>query len=274
MKQDFSQNLRLLCSYYKSVAEVCRKMDINRAQFNRYLSGRYQPSANIQQRIGDFFGFEVYELYLPHNQFAQLVKVRPKSEPEKQNSRAPYQSHIEHLQRLGDAGLERYLGFYFEIYPSMAYRGKVLRSLVHLGKMDGSTYFQRTERLEVTEPEKEVFHSKYLGLAFMLADRIFLLDYESLTGSEITQTVLYPSFRSRVTRLQGIKTGVSASDKRLPASTRVVYEYLGEKINTRKAIRMCGLFDLESEEFTDDVRQALKNDIAEDELHFNARVDL
>ena len=27
-------NLKLLCSHYRSIAEVCRKLAINRAQFN------------------------------------------------------------------------------------------------------------------------------------------------------------------------------------------------------------------------------------------------
>lgn len=42
MNENFARNLRLLCSYYKSIAEVCRRLEINRAQFNRYLSGRHQ----------------------------------------------------------------------------------------------------------------------------------------------------------------------------------------------------------------------------------------
>ena len=35
MHEDFARNLRLLCSYYRSVAEVCRRLEINRPQFNR-----------------------------------------------------------------------------------------------------------------------------------------------------------------------------------------------------------------------------------------------
>ena len=38
-----AENLRLLSSYYKSVAEVCRRLDINRQQFNKYLSGQTAP---------------------------------------------------------------------------------------------------------------------------------------------------------------------------------------------------------------------------------------
>jgi len=40
---EFCENLRFACGYYRSVAEVCRKLEINRAQFNRYLNGSTTP---------------------------------------------------------------------------------------------------------------------------------------------------------------------------------------------------------------------------------------
>ncbi|WP_418138878.1 hypothetical protein AB8616_07270 [Marinomonas sp. RS-M-Aa-14] len=58
MAQDFAVNLQLLCSYYKSVADVCRRLNINRAQFNRYLNGTTVPNHSTQRRIGEFFGVE------------------------------------------------------------------------------------------------------------------------------------------------------------------------------------------------------------------------
>jgi hypothetical protein len=75
------------------------------------------------------------------------------------------------------------------------------------------------------------------GAAFQLQDRLFLIDYESLTFNEMSQTILIPSFKSRITRLNGLKTGVSSGDRRNPACTRVVWEYLGEEINRINAYR-------------------------------------
>ena len=48
-------NLRKLCSLHKSVAEVSRKLGINRQQFNKYLSGDAIPSLRNLRRITDFF---------------------------------------------------------------------------------------------------------------------------------------------------------------------------------------------------------------------------
>ncbi len=54
--QDFSQNLRLLCRYYKSVAMVCRSLDINRQQFNKYLGAQAAPRSSPFVRYAPFLG--------------------------------------------------------------------------------------------------------------------------------------------------------------------------------------------------------------------------
>ena len=81
---------------------------------------------------------------------------------------------------------------------------------------------RRTERL-VERPREKACHGVYLGLAHFLTDRIFLTDYESLTGLEMTQTILFPSFKNRVTRLTGLKLGVSGSGERMPCCARVAH---------------------------------------------------
>src|SRR3990167_1650933 len=76
MSDYLGSNLKLLCSHYRSIAEVCRKLAINRAQFNKYLSGQSRPTAHNLKRICDFFGVEAYELNLPGEQFAHLIGAR------------------------------------------------------------------------------------------------------------------------------------------------------------------------------------------------------
>src|SRR5690606_3721496 len=76
MSQFMGTNLKLLCSHYRSIAEVCRKLVINRGQFNKYLSGQSRPTAHNLKRICDFFGVEAYELGLPTEQFATLIGMR------------------------------------------------------------------------------------------------------------------------------------------------------------------------------------------------------
>lgn len=270
MNEDLSQNLRLLCSYYKSIAEVSRRLGISRPQFNRYLSGQYRPAANTLRRICDFFGVEEHEILLPHSQFQRLVQVRPK--PQSTVESLPEHAHLERLKQRGMAELEKYTGYYFEYYLSMSTPGKILRSLVCFQRKYDGVYYQRTERLiEIETAEEKVSHCKYLGLAFFLTDRIFMMDYESITANEVTQTIMFPTFKSRVTRLHGLRLGVSASGERMPSSSRVLFEYLGAEVNIRRALRLCGLYDFESEEIDNSIRQEITNDFVPEQWHFRAK---
>lgn len=256
MAENFSKNLRLLCSYYKSIAEVCRRLQINRSQFNKYLNGSSAPSKYILRTICDFFGVEEYEIFLPHSQFVQIVQVRPNTQAQPEQKQ--FIAHIEKLQALGQGRFDQYIGFYFEIYYSMAFPGKLLRNLVQISRQQGEVVYRRIERLKPLDGGK-TFHARYLGCAFFLSERIFMIDYESLTGNELTQTILYPTYKNRIGRLSGLRLGVSGSSRRDPACVRVAYDYLGKHVDLRKALRLCGLFPAESPLFDDHLKQLIDN---------------
>ncbi|UBM25854.1 helix-turn-helix transcriptional regulator [Pseudomonas sp. p1(2021b)] len=257
MGDHFSINLKLACSHYRSISEVCRQLSINRAQFNKYLSGQSRPTAYNLKRIGDFFGVEDYELGLPPEQFARLIGARTLSaQAEPQNDPISELFKPLHAQA---GNLSRYCGYYFEYSNCMSVPGSILVSLVHLWEERGSFLFERLERQErstATDPHAEV-RCRYLGAAFQLQDRMFLIDYESLTFNEMSQTILIPSFKSRITRLNGLKNGVSSGDRRNPACTRVVWEYLGEEVNRINAYRQVKLYRPDDPRIDDDVRERL-----------------
>lgn len=270
MGENFAKNLRLLCSYYKSIAEVCRRIPINRSQFNKYLNNTSTPSKFILRNICDFFGVEEYEIYLPHNQFSQIVQVRPKTQNSSQQR--VFTRHIEQLQDQGQSRFDPYLGYYFEIYYSMAFPGKLLRNLVQISRQEGEVVYRRIERIK-PDDGGSTFHARYLGCAFFLSERIFLVDYESLTGNELTQTILYPTYKSRVSRLSGLRLGVSDSARRDPACVRVAYDYLGPHVDLRQALRMCGLFSDSSSKFDDSLKALIDNRTAsKDNLFLAATV--
>lgn len=54
----FCANLRKLVALCPSTAEAARSLDINRAQFNRYLNGEAHPKPAVLKRISDFFGVD------------------------------------------------------------------------------------------------------------------------------------------------------------------------------------------------------------------------
>jgi len=73
----------------------------------------------------------------------------------------------------------------------------------------------------------------------------------------MSQTILIPSFKSRINRLNGLKTGVSSGDLRTPACTRVVWDYLGADINRVNAYRQVMLYSPDDPRIDADIRQRL-----------------
>ena len=73
----------------------------------------------------------------------------------------------------------------------------------------------------------------------------------------MTQTILIPSFKSRISRLNGLKTGVSSGDLRTPACTRVVWEFLGSDINRVNTYRQVMLYSPDDPRIDADIRQRL-----------------
>ncbi len=261
MADYLGDNLKLLCSHYRSIAEVCRRLAINRAQFNRYLAGHSRPTAFNLKRICDFFGVEEYELGLPSEQFACLIGARSIQLSAANQSDALLQLLKPLREQVGD--LRRYCGYYFEYSNCMSVPGNILLSLVQLHEEHGDFLFERQERQGHQEggrgaESEEWVRCRYLGAAFFLQDRLFLMDYESLTGNEMSQTILIPSFKSRITQLNGLKTGVSSGDLRMPACTRVVWEYLGTEIYRINAYRQVGLYSPDDPRIDADIRQRLR----------------
>ncbi|MGK7714679.1 helix-turn-helix domain-containing protein [Acinetobacter baumannii] len=58
------QNLITLISSCRSVADMCRKIDVNRQQFNKYLAGQHIPSQKVLQKIARYFMIEAKDLLI------------------------------------------------------------------------------------------------------------------------------------------------------------------------------------------------------------------
>jgi transcriptional regulator with XRE-family HTH domain len=272
MQNDFCLNLKLLCSYYRSIADVCRRLDFNRSQFNRYLNGRSRPSPNTLRQICNFFGVSEHEIYSPHETFVSLVQPSNDTiQKEEAKSISLEQIHLSRLEQQSNNQTEKYLGYYFEHYYSMSMPGKILRTLTSIEKKEDKVYYQRTERFG-EKNQKASFCCKYLGIMHFLSDRIFMNDFESMVGNEISQTILYPSFNNKVNLLTGLRLGVSANSERAPCCTRVVLEYLGKSINILSVLKQCHLYEPGDPGISSEIIDLIDNQNEESHLHFRAKI--
>ena len=240
----FSNNLIFLCSYLPSISEVCRRIGINRAQFNKYVSGAVRPSRHNLRKICDFFGVEEFELLLPQDQFEKLIRLRPSAISDPKDSKSELSKSIETLQLNSNHNeLKNYTGFYYEYYNSMSVPGKILKSLVHVERLGGVTYYTRHERLQPVSSRHWGARCFYRGHALYLKDKLFMTDYESLTMGEISHTILFPNYKTVIDRLEGLKIGVGAGESNAPATSWVVWDYLGRNASSFRLLRNIGLLD-------------------------------
>lgn len=249
-------NLAFASSLFPSIAAVCRRIGINRQQFNKYLAGQVRPSKHNMRRICDFFGVTESELLLEEKRFAELLSIRRK--PAAPERLPAHLRRIEALQR-ASGGLDRYLGYYFRYFYAFGYPGKITRSFCALTKAEGGYYWKNIEFSRESHLSRTHSVNKYEGLAFMLGDRISIVEYESHMASSITQLILYPSYTKAIDYLVGLQTGGSMKRGRKPAASAVMLEYLGAHAGVRSALRCCGMFD--SEQIDPSIRAMIRNEI-------------
>lgn len=238
---NFVNNLKLACSYYPSVSEVARKVVINRQQFMRYLAGESYPSRHNLRKLCDLFGVDEYELLMPVHQFRNLLRLK-KERDDGLVKLPPLLPPLLQLVQRQRAELSKNLGYFHVYYLSASRPGAVLKSLIHIYEWQEFTLYKRIERLKVPGSKGQAELYKYSGMVGVVGDRLHLIDQETLTGSELTHTILYPSYRNRITYLTGLTVGVSGNDAHRPSASRIALEYAGNTVNLRRAIADCGLF--------------------------------
>ena len=231
-------NLSYACSLFPSIAHVCRRIGINRQQFNKYLAGSVRPSRHNMRKICDFFGVTEAELLAETPRFAELISLRRRAGTEQDHS--PLGPTLMRLNQFSTP-LDRYCGAYFRYFFSYSNPGQIIRSFALLTRRDGYYLWKNIEREQITSGgARDVF--KYEGIAFYLGERINVVENECLLSSSITQMMLYPSYAAGIDYLLGIQTGGPLKRGRKPAASRVLLDYLGQNIDSRRALGQCGLF--------------------------------
>lgn len=234
---DLSANLRLLCGYRPSISVVARELGVNRSQLNRYLSGASVPRLPLMRKICDHFGVEEHEIRLPQPDFAAIVKLRGLGSDGLSRT---LRAHFDRIAARNDPRIFQLTGTFFEYYWSMSTPGKVIRALVGFSPEGEHLFHRRLERMgDPGGPVRR--HFRYLGVALMTGDRVFMNDYETGAGIEVTQTILYPDYAFRWIVMHGVKCGVSANRDHVPCAV-VFLERTPPRANLMTNLRSVGLY--------------------------------
>ncbi|MEH6577189.1 MAG: helix-turn-helix transcriptional regulator [Amphritea sp.] len=271
-KQNFADNLRLLCNYKKSISEVCRELEVNRQQFNKYLSGKTTPSGNNLRRICDYFGVEEHEIVLPSEEFEQIIRVRPSSDLSGTVQNRPEYRYIDKLMERSTIDLSKYEGSYYIYYYSTSFPKQILKGYGIIFKEDGRFFIKWIEHLSQKDKSSHNdFIYKIKGMVTGLGNRIFISGYEEVLQNEMVHVTLFPTYKNKVSLLSGLMLGVSGTDSREPVCQRIVMSYLGKNFNHRQAIKECGVFAEDSPEIEEQIRNHIRNELDPEERVFYAR---
>ena len=254
-------NLRKLCSLHPSVAEVSRRLGINRQQLNKYLSGDSFPSLRNLRRITDFFGVDEFEILLPPAEFA--ASVLPRSAGAKPQPTAGMAGFLPAPSEGSQMFLAPYCGYYHVYFCTPVWSNHVVRALTRIYQQDGRTATRSIERIRDGRSGRTAGPvQKFRGIVAQVVDRLCILEYETFVEELLSMTFLYPSHRHALRYLTGVITSIASGGSRQPFASRIVYEYLGRKIDARAVLGACGLFPFESESITEEIRSRVGNDIA------------
>lgn len=257
-RKSFARNLRYLYDRHRSVAEVCRQLDINRQQFNKYLSGASFPSAHNLARICTFFGVEETMLHLPPPQFTQLLQSDTgfgcfDVDLEAADGDAERDGH-----QVNDE-LSRYLGLYHTYNETRSADGKILRALAHIYRLGGKTlskYFERWPSMRKSRRSYTVY--RMVGTVKFLSSNIYILDRRTGLHPSYALTVLYPCRREPVDMIHGLTLSVGVSSENPIYSSKIAYVHLGSRISMKQALKGCGVYPPDAPEVPIQVRRVLE----------------
>ncbi|KIC21400.1 helix-turn-helix domain-containing protein [Leisingera sp. ANG-Vp] len=251
-----SANLRLLCSYGRSVSDVCRRIGINRQQFNKYLTGQTAPSLATLRRICDFFGVDEAEILQDHAAFAKLVRLRP---PVLNRAEDPLATHMEKVIRRDrrDTGLlERHAGYYHIYMSPDPAKNYLLKSIGHIFGSGQDWFSKEVERYE--DDEFAVPSTlKHSGLVFEAHKRIFITSREQGQGNGMWTTALIASDYDEPSFLPGLLQGIEPEGGHMLYGTRVVWEFLGKSPDLRETLQRCGAYKSGHPEVPEFVRNSI-----------------
>jgi len=146
ISQVFRNNLRQLTNNAGNVSETARILDINRAQYNRYLSGESYPKPAVLDRICKYFGVDARILtdLLDEQVLQDLPEPGLHNEP---NVQSHYWEHAarwlpeNYFEAPGSRQIED--GLYLYWRPSMAQQGSYICTPAQIG----TSYSIRTFRM-------------------------------------------------------------------------------------------------------------------------------
>lgn len=240
----FAANLRTLCDRQGSVAAVCRRIKVNRQQFNKYLSGVHVPSAANMRIIANYFGLSVPILFSDPEEFKNLVDGNFFHAMAAARQLPEFSRFVSNMLVENSVPDSDLVGVYDRYQYSSIYKGFVLKSAFCIYRANQFLQHYYVERFpSFDDPKKMEYVFKYYGFCFPVADRLFTADFEGIQSNELTFGVYAQVKRNSKKFMFGISSGIAATVFRQPYSTKVALHYRGPGLLGREQLKGITVMD-------------------------------
>jgi len=262
--KNLGANLKFLCQQRGSISGICRALDLNRQQFNKYLSGQTLPNPATLRKICAYFG--VTEESLLQNPAMVRVSLGDHAAVAKARTgdSAPIFKLLEDIMSTKTTSLAP--GYYFAYYPWTRDPDKAIRSLVFVDRKDGYTLFRRYTSLREPGTTSKYFHiGRYRGVVIEEQSTLFFLA-RNRTGF---RDISLMSFQKIMPNSNSLMVGVALVMAPWgPMSSRVTMEFVGANLAFREALSRCCILELDSKDIDPIVRASIlsRNELATPQL--------
>ncbi len=255
---EFAANLRYLCDQRGSVSDVCRKANINRQQFNKYLAGKHVPSPVNARIIVNHFGLSPEVLFLDKLDFRALIDGNFFDTFDRLRRQPQVVQFLSSIIGGAEAAGQSLVGVYDRYQYSSIYPRRVLRASLCIYR--GVDFLQHTyvERFpSYDNPNLTAYTFRYHGFVLPLEGRIFSIDFESVQRNELTFSILSSVQRSTKRFMFGITSGIAATMFRQPFSTRLALHYRRPGMLSRHDLEETTTLDMNDASIPREVREYL-----------------
>ena len=255
---NFAANLRYLCDQRGSVSNICRKLHMNRQQFNKYLSGKHLPSSTNARLIADHFGLNAEIMYSAHEEFCAIIDGNFFETFNRLRREPQALQFLSTVLSTPESTLNSLVGVYDRYRYSSIYQRRILKATLCIYRgadMLQHTYVERFPSYD--DPKRVAYTFRYHGFVLPVEGRVFTIDFESVQRNELTFGILSSVQRSTKRFMFGITSGIAANMYRQPFSTRLALHYRRPGMLTRADLKGTTTLDMNDASIPQEVREYL-----------------
>jgi transcriptional regulator with XRE-family HTH domain len=250
-------NIRLLCERHGSIADVCRRLDINRQQFNKYLAGRVLPNPIMLRRLCEFFSVSEKQLFLEPEAFKHLIGRADNIYPS-----LPDKFGALLRPMAGSAATCMNEGLYYAYYPWLRDNTKTLRALLAVRKRGDVLAFKRITRITTHGlGSKHRIQSKHEGVVLARRGTLFLAAVGREPRGGLSLMTLEPLAIGQTGILVGLALVMTSWED--PIASRVTLASAPANTTVRQALAQCGVVDIQSNVIDSVIRDTITKPDAE-----------